>query len=90
MHRHLDRLVDSGIVGVEKPDARIFEIALEGTAPSEALHLGDTFTTDVLGARNAGMRHALIDVHDAYAGMHADVPRVGSVVEVCEAILRES
>ncbi len=89
LHRHLDRLVDSGVVGVEKPDPRIFAIALEGTPPSEALHLGDTFTTDVVGARNAGMRHAFIDVHDAYAGMHADVPRVTSVVEVCEAILRE-
>ena len=84
-----DYLAISEIVGVEKPDPRIFAIALEGTPPSEALHLGDTFTTDVVGARNAGMRHAFIDVHDAYAGMHADVPRVTSVVEVCEAILRE-
>lgn len=56
-------VVDSGAVGVEKPDPRIFEIALEraGVAPSEALHVGDLYPVDVVGARRAGLVPVLVD-----------------------------
>jgi HAD superfamily hydrolase (TIGR01509 family) len=85
-----DTVVDSARVGIEKPDARIFTIACErtGTNASRALHLGDTYATDVVGARNAGMRTALIDPFHHYDGLYADVPRVAGVVEVSEALLR--
>lgn len=86
---HFDLVVDSGKVGIEKPDPRIFHIALEHFAaqPARALHLGDVFATDVLGARAAGIRHALIDPHGHYEGRHLDVPRVAGVVPVARAIL---
>ena len=86
--RHFDLVVDSGKVGVEKPDPRIFEIALQRFAvpASRALHLGDMFATDILGARAAGIRTALIDPFKHYAGRHAEVPRVPGVVEVARAI----
>jgi HAD superfamily hydrolase (TIGR01509 family) len=88
--RHFDLVVDSGKVGVEKPDPRIFGFALEAcaVAPARALHLGDMFATDVLGARAAGLRCALIDPYQHYAGRHADVPRVPGVVSVAHAIMR--
>jgi len=87
-----DALVDSGKVGVEKPDPRIFEIACQqtGTRVTGGLHLGDTYATDVLGARNAGMRTALIDPFAHYEGLYPDVPRVPGVVEVARAILAQS
>lgn len=83
-----DLIVDSGIAGVEKPDPRIFRIAFDrlGALPSAALHLGDVFATDVLGARAAGCRYALIDPFGHYEGLHLDVPRVSGVVEVATAI----
>lgn len=83
-----DIVVDSGIVGVTKPDPRIFHIALERArvAPERALMLGDTFATDIVGARAAGIRAALIDPHRHLDGRHADVPRVPGVVEVALAI----
>jgi HAD superfamily hydrolase (TIGR01509 family) len=86
--QHFDLVVDSGKVGVEKPDPRIFEIALErfDVPASRALHLGDMFATDILGARAAGIRNALIDPFKHYAGRHAEVPRVPGVVEVARAI----
>lgn len=86
--QHFDLVVDSGKVGVEKPDPRIFRFALERfDIPAErALHLGDVFATDVLGARAAGIRHALIDPYKHYAGRHAEVPRVPGVVEVARAL----
>ncbi len=87
--RHFDLVVDSGRVGIEKPDPRIFRIALDrfGVAPERALHLGDVFATDVLGARAAGIRHGLIDPHGHYTGRHAEVPRVPGVVAVARALV---
>jgi HAD superfamily hydrolase (TIGR01509 family) len=86
--QHFDLVVDSGKVGVEKPDPRIFRIALDrfGVPADRALHLGDVFATDVLGARAAGIRHALIDPFNHYAGRHAEVPRVPGVVAVARAL----
>jgi len=55
--------VSSAMVGARKPDAAIFERALElaACAPDEALHVGDTPEEDVDGARAAGIRPLLID-----------------------------
>lgn len=90
--RHFDAVVDSGKVGVEKPDPAIFRIALDrfGVGPERALMLGDTFITDIVGARAAGMRAALIDPFGHMAGRHADVPRVSGVVEVARALTAAS
>jgi putative hydrolase of the HAD superfamily len=84
-----DVVVDSHHVGVEKPDARIFEpvLARFGVPAAEALHLGDTWATDVIGARAAGMRVALVDPFAHYDGQYADVPRVDGVVAACRAIV---
>lgn len=86
--RAFDLVVDSGIVGVEKPDPAIFRIAFErtGIPAPRALHLGDTYTTDVLGARAAGMRVALIDPYGHLSGRHPDVPRVPGAPQVADAI----
>jgi len=86
--RAFDLVIDSGVVGIEKPDPRIFRIALDRfhTPPARALHLGDTFGPDVLGARAAGVRVALIDPHGHLEGRHLDVPRVDGVPAVARAI----
>src|SRR5262249_33958452 len=40
----LQALIDSGVVGIEKPDPRIFELALTacGVLPEAAVHVGDS------------------------------------------------
>lgn len=55
-------IIDSAIVGVEKPDPRIFEIACErmDVAPDEVIYVGDTYEVDVVGARAAGIRAVLL------------------------------
>jgi putative hydrolase of the HAD superfamily len=60
---YLDFVIDSGEVGVEKPDPRIFAIALEraGVEPAEAVHVGDLHAVDVVGARAAGLEAILLD-----------------------------
>lgn len=56
-------IVDSGKEGVEKPDPRIFEIALGhlGLPASDALYIGDLLAVDVEGARGAGLHAVLLD-----------------------------
>jgi putative hydrolase of the HAD superfamily len=86
--RCVDLVVDSGVVGIEKPDPRIFRIALDqfDVPPACALHLGDTYGSDVVGARAAGLRVALVDPHEHFNGRHADVPRVPGAPQVANAI----
>ena len=75
-------VVDSAEEGVEKPEPRIFQIALErtGAEAGEALHVGDIYNVDVVGARAAGLRVALVDEAGLYPD--ADCPRVGSLAEL--------
>ncbi|HEU4427434.1 MAG TPA: HAD family hydrolase [Myxococcota bacterium] len=62
----LDVVVDSHLVGFEKPDPRIFAHALEasGARPETTLHVGDLYAADVAGARAAGVHALLLDPHD--------------------------
>jgi len=80
-------IIDSAHVGVEKPDPRIFAIALErlGLSPDEALYVGDLYEVDVLGARAAGLEVILIDPLGQHAGR--DVPVAASVADVAERLL---
>ena len=50
-------VVISEEVGAAKPDPRIFGIALDrlGICPDEALMIGDSITSDVIGANRAGV-----------------------------------
>jgi putative hydrolase of the HAD superfamily len=86
-------IVDSGVVGVEKPDPRIFRIAAErlGVAPSACVYVGDFLSLDVEGARGAGMEGVLLDPAGAWESGDAaldGVPRVRSLGEFAEALGR--
>jgi HAD superfamily hydrolase (TIGR01509 family) len=54
----LGAIVDSGVVGVRKPDPAIFILAVTrlGLEPEEVLYVGDSFEKDILGAHAAGLR----------------------------------
>ncbi|HTT77129.1 MAG TPA: HAD-IA family hydrolase [Candidatus Binataceae bacterium] len=58
-----DSITLSSEAGWAKPDPRIFAVALaqHGTAPNEALHVGDSAHLDVVGAHAAGLAAVLID-----------------------------
>jgi len=52
-----DIILDSTNLDLIKPDSRIFEHALKklGLSPSEAIHIGDMYGSDVMGGMNAGL-----------------------------------
>ncbi len=60
---HLHFIIDSSVVGVEKPDPRIFHLGLRdaGVEPEQAVYVGDLYSVDVLGARAAGLEGILLD-----------------------------
>lgn len=83
-----ESITDSGIVGVEKPRREIFEAALGkmNARADESLYVGDVYSVDYLGARNAGMQAVLLDVAGAYRDR--DLPCVHSL-EQLETWLRQ-
>jgi FMN phosphatase YigB (HAD superfamily) len=88
--RRVDVILDSHELGVEKPDRRIFDIALErgGTAAGRVVHVGDFYEIDVAGARAAGLPAVLIDSAGLYAERDGDCPRVGSLLEFVRELSR--
>ena len=83
----LDALAVSAIVGVTKPDVRIFQDALQqaNAAPEASLHIGDWYELDVAGARGAGMQALLFDHQDRRP--NSDYPRVATFDELREYLL---
>ncbi len=77
-----ESFTDSGVVGYEKPDARIFRAALQslGVAASESMYIGDVYSVDYLGAKNAGLEAVLLDVAGTYRD--SGLPRVESLAEL--------
>ncbi|MCI0370865.1 MAG: HAD-IA family hydrolase [candidate division NC10 bacterium] len=83
----VDFVLDSHLVGVEKPDRRIFQLALgrAAVAPAEAAFVGDLYSIDVLGARRAGMTGILLDPIGAWG--ERDCPRARDLVEFRDFVL---
>ena len=73
---YFELIVDSHLVGCKKPDPAIFRLALErlGVEAGEAAFVGDSYASDALAARDAGMRAILLDP----LGLHPEsvCPRV--------------
>lgn len=87
---HFRVIVDSGVVGVEKPDARIFQLALEacGAEPQQTLYIGDIYEIDVQGARNAGITPLLLDPLGRYATADCDrIDRLSRLLDLLPARL---
>jgi putative hydrolase of the HAD superfamily len=69
---YCDVIVDSRVLGIEKPDPRIFQHALTelGIAPDGVPFVGDRYDVDVMGARAVGMHGVLYDPQgDPLAGV---------------------
>ena len=79
---HFGELFDSFVVGVRKPDAAIFRLALErlGVGAEESAFVGDSYAHDALAARDAGLRAVLLDP----LGLHPEsvCPRIRSLAEL--------
>ncbi len=77
-----ETLIISAEVGVEKPERAIFDVALERVAvsPEHAIHVGDFFSLDVVGARSVGIVPVLFDAANLSADRNC--VRIGSLSEL--------
>jgi len=95
MRRGIEFVVDSHLVGIEKPDPAIFAVALGrlGTPPERTLFVGDIRSVDEAGAHAAGMHFVLLDPFGDYGdpdsaritGMDELAPWVASRFDVVAA-----
>jgi putative hydrolase of the HAD superfamily len=81
---HFAAVIDSAVEGIEKPDPRLFRLALERVSADadSTLHVGDMYHVDVVGARAAGLRVVLLDSDGLYPD--ADCPRVPSLLALAD------
>jgi len=81
LDRYLDFVLPSGAVGVAKPNAAFFRLALENVAvaPGEALMVGDSYRADVRGAWAAGMSAVWLDRSDGHRITPDDEPAPADV-----------
>jgi putative hydrolase of the HAD superfamily len=79
-------VIDSGAVGVMKPDPRIFHLALDamGLDADDAWYVGDMPGIDVVGARKAGLHPVLMDPYSLH--LDDDYDRVASLEELAAII----
>jgi HAD superfamily hydrolase (TIGR01549 family) len=80
--KFFDVIIDSQVVGVEKPNPKIFQLALDAleVPPAEAMYAGDIYAIDMLGARAAGIAGKLIDQHAMYHWIeHPKIRHVGEL-----------
>jgi putative hydrolase of the HAD superfamily len=83
----LDAVVDSAVVGVEKPAPGIFEAALRiaNVPPRRVLHVGDLWAADVVGARGVGLHAVLLDPYDDWHDV--DCARVADLSALARQLL---
>jgi putative hydrolase of the HAD superfamily len=83
----LDFVVTSEEAKVDKPSPEIFKLALQkaGVETSAAVHVGDQYEIDVVGARSVGIEPVLIDRYDLYPEI-TDCSRIRKLPELLECI----
>ena len=56
--RYFKQIIESAVVGVRKPDPRIFMLGVEalGLQPGEVLVVGDSYKKDIVPAESIGCR----------------------------------
>jgi putative hydrolase of the HAD superfamily len=75
-------VIDSHVVGVEKPDPAIFGFALRAMDldPARCLYLGDSVRIDVAGSSAAGLSPVLVTPEPS--ARHGAFPRIRGVAEL--------
>ena len=92
IEKYFDEVIVTGDYGIHKPDPRIFEIMAEklGVKCEECMMVGDVFSTDILGARNANMTPVWIILDDERPAIYYDGYRINNLNEIYEILEKEN
>ena len=82
-------------VGVAKPDARVFEAALSrlGGTPDEAVMIGDSWSSDIVGATGLGIRAIWLNRYDRPcpdSSLATEIRSLEPVDDIADLILNPS
>lgn len=82
LSQFFETLIDSGLMGFEKPDPRIFQAAMDRmeTTPRQSVYVGDVYAIDYCGGTKAGMHVVLLDPNGVYSDW--GVARIASLGEL--------
>ena len=83
LDKYVDFVITTSEVGADKPNAPIFLAALKRVSvqPAEAIHVGDQYQVDVLGARGVGIKPLLIDRYNTSTDIK-DCPCLHTLTEL--------
>ena len=85
---YVDAILVSEDAGVRKPDVRIFEMMADklGLKCEECVYVGDTFSLDIMGAYNSGMKPVWIWPSERAKPSDFDVARIRNVSDLLEIL----
>ena len=88
IRQYLDFVFDSTNLDMIKPDARIFRFAADklGISPGEAVHVGDMYGSDIMGALNAGVDVIWLNRRGIKKFNDTEVKEVGELAEIIRLI----
>jgi len=86
LSRYFRIVIDSHVVGIEKPNPAIFSLALEklGCHAGQAVYIGDIYTVDALGAGSVGITPLLLDPFGQY--LVADCVTIRNLKEMLDIL----
>ena len=82
-------VISADTVRAYKPHREIFDEALRlsGCTTDDAVHIGDSYDTDVMGARGAGIHPVLL--HRGGAQVHEDVDTVDDLTQALKLLFNQ-
>ena len=88
LRRYFDAVIDSHVVGFEKPDPRMFfhALSVSGADPESTLHVGDIYAVDIVGAEAAGIYAVLLDPYEVWH--RVDCHKISDLTHLVDRILK--
>ena len=85
---YVDAVVVSEDVGVTKPDVRIFQMMADklGLKCEECVYVGDTFSCDIVGAINSGMKPIWIWPSEKTRPCEYELTRISNITDLLEIL----
>lgn len=82
IHHFFDTVTNSEMVGVKKPNPKIFNHALNlaNAMPEESIMIGDNYEADILGALNIGLDAICFNYHDH--NLEAHIKQISNLIQL--------
>ncbi len=82
INKYFKTVTNSEMVGVKKPNPKIFNFALNlaNSSSSQSVMIGDSYEADILGAKNIGMEVIFFDINDTI--IDNDIKRINNLIQL--------